>query len=86
MEAEVAHRRDAKTLNTLAWALSNGDRLQEAQQVIEEIIDQGFQDAEIFYRAGLIEQALSNRAQANYYFQLAQNFDPTFMGIEARFR
>ena len=78
-EAEVKHRRDAKTLNTLAWALSRAQRWQEAQLIMKEIMAQGFQDAEIFYRAGLIEQALSNFDQGNHYFQLAQNFDPTFI-------
>ena len=46
---------------------------------MEEIMAQGFQSAEIFYRAGLIEQALSNDVQANNYFQLAQDFDRTFI-------
>lgn len=78
MQAEVGIRRDAQTLDTLAWALSRSGQGVKAQQVIQEALRLGIRDAGIFYRAGTIEQALGNRSQANAYFKLAQETDPTF--------
>ncbi|MEM9273241.1 MAG: tetratricopeptide repeat protein [Cyanobacteria bacterium P01_F01_bin.143] len=48
MQAEVKNRRNAETLNTFAWALSEVGRGQEAQVVIEEAILQNPQNKEIF--------------------------------------
>ena len=78
MEAETMHRRDAETLDIFAWALTRAGRLQEAQQVIQEALDQGVRDAGIAYRAGEIELALNNQNQAEQFFQLAKEINPTF--------
>ncbi|MEO0827411.1 MAG: tetratricopeptide repeat protein [Cyanobacteria bacterium J06642_9] len=78
MQAEANNRRDAKTLDLLAWSLSRAGRWQEAQQIIQEALASGIQDAGIFYRAGVIETALNRASQANRYFRLAQEIDPTF--------
>lgn len=78
MQAEVRVRRDAETLDTLAWVLSRLGRWREAQPVVQEAIARGTRDAGIFYRAGTIEQALGNHAQASTNFQRAQAIDPTF--------
>ncbi|MGF1521831.1 MAG: tetratricopeptide repeat protein [Leptolyngbyaceae cyanobacterium] len=78
LQAEANQRRDARTLDLLAWALSQAGRWQEAQQIIREALDQGIQEAGIFYRAGEIETALNNSNQADQYFRLAQDTDPTF--------
>lgn len=78
MQAEVKIRRDAETLDTLAWALSRAERWQEAQTVIREAIAQGGRNVVIFDRAGAIEQAIGRQAQAKAYFQKAQEIDPQF--------
>lgn len=78
MQAEVEVRRDAETLDILAWALSSLGRWQEAKEVAQEALGHGLRDAGIFYRAGMIEQALGNPDRAIAYFQLAQSTDPTF--------
>lgn len=78
MQAELSIRRDAETLDTLAWALSRSGRWREAQKVIQEVLHTGSRDAGMFYRAGTIEQALGNSPQAKAYFQLAQKTDPKF--------
>ena len=78
MQAEVRLRRDAETLDTMAWVFSRLERWSEAQKVLQEAIARGTRDAGIFYRAGIVEQALGNRPQATAYFQLAQETDPTF--------
>ena len=78
MQAEVKIRRDAQTLDTLAWALSTSGRIKEAQQVIQEALQLGTKDAAIFYRAATIEKALGNDRQALTYQKLSQQIDPTF--------
>lgn len=78
MQAELSIRRDAETLDTLAWALSRSGRWREAQNVMQEVLHTGIRDAGMFYRAGTIEQALGNSSQARAYFQLAQETDPKF--------
>ncbi|MBD1914373.1 MULTISPECIES: tetratricopeptide repeat protein [unclassified Phormidium] len=78
METETANRRDAETLDILAWALGAADRLPEAQQVIQEALDQGVRSAAIAYRAGEIESALNHPAQAAEFFRQATAIDPTF--------
>lgn len=78
MQAELTIRRDAETLDTLAWALSRSGRWREAQQVMQSVLSTGSRDAGMFYRAATIEQALGNSSQARAYFQLAQKTDPTF--------
>jgi tetratricopeptide (TPR) repeat protein len=78
MEAEAANRRDARTLDLLAWALMEAGRWPAAQQAIREALDQGGRNAGIAYRAGEIEAALKHPEQADQYFRLANEIDPTF--------
>ena len=78
MQTETQNRRDAETLDLLAWALLRGDQPREAIAVIREALDQGVQDAGIFYRAADIETALNNPDQAQRYVRSAQALDPTF--------
>jgi tetratricopeptide (TPR) repeat protein len=78
MRSQIQSRRDADTLDTFAWALSRSGEWQEAQQVIQEAIQQGIQDAGIYYRAGIIEQALGNQSKATEYFQKVEEIDPEF--------
>ncbi|HBE21679.1 MAG TPA: hypothetical protein DEG17_23645 [Cyanobacteria bacterium UBA11149] len=80
MEAEVKVRRDAETLDTLAWALVSANRWEEAQAVIEEALRWGIRDPGIFYRAGNIAEKLGQKQQAISYFQLAQKTNPAFDG------
>ncbi|MEO0539696.1 MAG: tetratricopeptide repeat protein [Cyanobacteria bacterium P01_A01_bin.105] len=78
LETESQNRRDAETLHLLAWALTQADRWQAAQAVMQEALGHGLQDAGLFYRAGTIESALGNSSQAERYFQKAKQIDPTF--------
>ena len=78
MKTEAAQRRDAETLNLLAWALVEAGQLPAAQQAIGEALDQGVRNAGIAYRAGEIEAALNRPAQAEQFFRLAIAIDPTF--------
>ncbi len=78
MQAEIGIRRDAQTLDTLAWALLRSGRTKEAQQTIQEALRLGTRDAGIFYRAGIIETALGNKKQALAYEKLTKDVDPKF--------
>lgn len=78
MQEEIKIRRDAQTLDTLAWAWLRSGNLTAAQQAIQAALRLGTRDAGIFYRAGMIAQALGNQQQAVNYEQLAQSVDPTF--------
>jgi len=78
MQQEIQVRRDAETMDTLAWVLSRMGRWQEAQQAMQEALRGGIRDAALFNRAGTIAQTLGNTAQANDFFKAAQATDPTF--------
>lgn len=77
MEADVDVRQDAATLDTYAWVLTRLGRWDDAQQVLQQTIEQGTRNSLLFYRAGLIEQQLGNRVAASQYFQAAFAVDPT---------
>ncbi|OCR00992.1 hypothetical protein BCD67_06435 [Oscillatoriales cyanobacterium USR001] len=81
MQAEVKIRRDAQTLDTLAWALSNSGRWQEAGKVMAEALRWGVRDAVMFYRVGAIEKALGNRTQSDVYIRKATEIDPTLDAV-----
>ena len=78
MQTELENRRDAGTLDLMAWSLLRAGRYQEAQAFINEALEQGVQDAGIFYRAADIETALNNPAQSEEYIDLAAVVDATF--------
>jgi len=78
MQAEIKIRRDAQTLDTLAWALYNSGQMREAQKAMQAALQLGTKDAAIFYRAAGIEKALGNNQQALTYQKLSQQIDPTF--------
>lgn len=78
MEAEMRVRRDADTLDVSAWALSRAHRWRDARHTIREALASGVRDAKLFYRAGVIEQTLGNRGQAQQFFRTARQTDPTF--------
>ena len=78
MQAEVNVRRDAETLDTLALVLYRSGRWPEARVAIQEALRSGIRDPGLFYRAGVIEQALGNQPQSLAFFQLAKETDPTF--------
>ncbi|MBM0741989.1 tetratricopeptide repeat protein [Phormidium sp. CLA17] len=78
MQAEVKVRRDAETMDTLAWSFSQLGRWPEAQTAMQAALRSGIRDPALFYRAGTIEQALGRSSQAAAFFKAAQETDPTF--------
>ncbi|MEG3990721.1 hypothetical protein QUA13_26960 [Microcoleus sp. S28C3] len=78
MQEEVKIRRDAVTLDTLAWALSAAGEWQKADRVMAEILRSGIRDAGMFYRAGAIARTLGKDAESRAYFQKSKEIDPSF--------
>ncbi|MGB7893814.1 MAG: hypothetical protein WCF82_18185 [Microcoleus sp.] len=78
MQEEVKIRRDAVTLDTLAWALSAAGEWQKADRVMAEIMRSGIRDAGMFYRAGAIARTLGKDAESRAYFQKSKEIDPSF--------
>ncbi len=78
MQQEVKIRRDAGTLDTLAWALSSAGDWKGADRVMAEIVRSGIRDAGIFYRASAIARNLGKDAESRAYLQKAKEIDPSF--------
>ncbi|MEG4209210.1 hypothetical protein [Microcoleus sp. S13_B4] len=78
MQDEVKIRRDAVTLDTLAWALSASGEWQKADLVMAEIVRSGIRDAGMFYRAGAIARTLGKDTESHAYFQKSKEIDPSF--------
>ncbi|MCU0545498.1 MAG: hypothetical protein MUE44_25565 [Oscillatoriaceae cyanobacterium Prado104] len=78
MQEEVKVRKDAATLDTLAWALAAAGKWQEADRAIAQVVRSGFRDAGMFYRAGAIARTLGKDAESRAYLQKAKEIDPTF--------
>ena len=78
MQQEVKIRRDALTLDTLAWALSAAGDWKGADRVMAEIMRSGIRDAGIFYRASTIARNLTKDAESRAYLQQAKEIDSSF--------
>ena len=78
MQQEVKIRRDALTLDTLAWALLAAGEWEKADRVMAEILRSGIRDAGIFYRASAIARNLGKDAESRAYLQKAKEIDPSF--------
>jgi len=76
MLAEQKLRTDAETMDVLAWALSSNHRWTEALVAMQQALHWGVRDADMFYRAGSIEQQLGHKAEARRYFQAALATNP----------
>jgi len=66
---EVARRHDVFTLDAYAWALTANGQNEEAKEQMKKALAIGTQDADFFYRAGVIASKLNDRAAAERYFK-----------------
>jgi tetratricopeptide (TPR) repeat protein len=78
LKMELSNRRDPVTLELTAWVFMRMNQYEDARIMIREAMAQGFQDAGLYYRAGVIEEQLSNTEKAKTYFNQALMIDPTF--------
>jgi len=82
-ERERATRQDVFTCDALAWVLLKNNRLAAAKQYIAEALRLGTRDARIFYHAGMIYDAVGDKARAGKYLRLAIAINPTFDLLQA---
>lgn len=75
---EAKSRRDWETLGTLAWAQAKSQQWPQAKQTMQEALASGIRDAELFYRAAQIEQALGHVHRAEEYLARSRQTDPGF--------
>lgn len=80
---ERAKRSDIYTCDALAWTLYKNGDFAEAKKAISEAMRLGTRDARIRYHAGMIENALGNRADAVKHLRLALKINPNFDIVQA---
>ncbi len=80
---ERAKRSDIYTCDALAWTLYKKGDFAEAKKAIDEALRLGTRDARINYHAGMIENALGNRADAVKHLRLALKINPAFDALQA---
>ncbi|MCA9839577.1 MAG: tetratricopeptide repeat protein [Trueperaceae bacterium] len=78
LESEMGNRQDEQTLELYAWALYKTGNLAKAAEVIQTTLSTGFNEAGLYYRAGLIEQALGDSETAQAYINQVKTLNPDF--------
>lgn len=80
---ERARRKDIYTCDTLAWALYKKGQFAEAKQAVDEALRLGTRDPRLLYHAGMIAQALGDRATAAKYLRQSLALNPSFDVLQA---
>jgi tetratricopeptide (TPR) repeat protein len=70
-QRELNTRKDIFTMDAVAWTLKANNRLAEARDFSERSLQEGTQDARLFYHAGAIALALGDYANAEVSFRHA---------------
>jgi tetratricopeptide (TPR) repeat protein len=81
---EAAVRKDIYSDDTLAWALYKNGRAAEASTAMDQAMKLGTQDALLYYHAGMIDQSLGHRQQAQALLTKALALNPHFDLLQAR--
>ncbi|HEU0020639.1 MAG TPA: tetratricopeptide repeat protein [Dehalococcoidia bacterium] len=77
-ERELRVRQDIYGYDALAWALFKNHRLSEARNTINQAMQLGTQDANIFFHAAMIHYGLGDLPQAESYLRKALELNPHF--------
>ena len=80
---EIVIRKDIYGYDILAWALFKQGLHLEARRAARQALRLGTEDASLFYHAGMIEQALGDRAAARDYLERALTINGDFHPIQA---
>jgi len=80
---EMRTRRDIYGYDLLAWGLHKQGRDTEARLAMAHALSQNTEDAQLYYHAGMIEQALGNAAAARAYLDRALTINPNFSLTQA---
>jgi tetratricopeptide (TPR) repeat protein len=73
---DLALRKDVRGYDVLAWALYRNKRFDEAKTAVDEAMKLGTRDPDFFYHAGMIYDALGDRAKASGYLEEAARISP----------
>jgi tetratricopeptide (TPR) repeat protein len=84
MQTELQIRRDADTLDTMAWAYTRAGRWQDAREIMQAALKQGRRSAKFYYRAALIEQQSGQTKAAQGYLETAEAIDPTLTSAQLK--
>ncbi len=76
-------RSDIYTFDVLAWCLFKQGEMQSAKAAIDKALRLSTRDARIYYHAGMIYDALSDRQRAMKYLKLALQINPYFDILQA---
>ena len=82
-QRERATRRDIYTCDALAWCRFRNGQFEDARQAITEAMRLGTRDAQIYYHAGMIYDALGNRVLASKFLRKALEINPVFDVLQA---
>jgi len=77
-QKELVVRHDVYTSDALAWALLKNGQPQRAHEEITQALRMGTQDALLEYHAGMIDDALGDRAGAAAHLRRALRINPHF--------
>jgi tetratricopeptide (TPR) repeat protein len=75
---EFEARQDIYGADALAWTALKAGKMDEAQRFIRQALRLGTQDAKLFYHAGMIARAASDKPAARDYLQRAVKLNPQF--------
>jgi tetratricopeptide (TPR) repeat protein len=81
-QRELSIREDIFTMDAMAWTLQANNRLAEARDYSEKSLQEGTQDARLFYHAGAIAMALGDYAKAGVSFRQADEIKQVLMPSE----
>lgn len=81
---EYEHRRDIYGADAIAWTALKAGKLTEAQKAIKKALRLGTLDAQIFYHAGMIENAAGNKPEAKRWLEKALKLNPSFDLLQAK--
>jgi tetratricopeptide (TPR) repeat protein len=76
--AELETRRDIYGYDAAAWAQYKNGNFEEAQDLMNQAMSLGTQDARLYYHAGMIEHALGNEQDARQWLEQAMSINPHF--------
>ena len=82
-ERERAARSDIYTCDALAWCLYKKGNFAKAEKASHDATRIGTRDARIKYHAGMIENALGNKADAAKFLKSALEINPEFDVLQA---
>ncbi len=75
---ELKDRKDIYGYDAAAWAYYKNGKFRQAQQMMEQALALGTQDARLFYHAGMIAHTLHHDQQAREYLERALQINPHF--------